>query len=372
MTRYVAGRLVAGLVTLLLFVTIIFFLAEWLMPQREIPGEGSIPAQYVDYLRRLGSGELLDSGALTPLPWTLLILVFAVGIAFPIGHWLGKVAGWRSGATGAPAITMGAVVMYTVFPPLLVFVLIMLVSRFSNDQGIGFLRTIHGDELDPGVAWSMLFTIAMVAVLLGVLGFVAARRAIAVPKVVWALLLVGLPLLVWLGRGMWGEVKDILLYFGMAIVAVSVIVFGEAVLVTKSTTAEAAGEDFVFTAQAKGAPDRMVRDHHVGRFALLPILSKLMVSVPFILVGLMIIEMSFAWPKFGAALDPGAGSGLGDFGMEIPGLSSTLFNSLAARDTETVLDGLIVVGIIVLGLRLFVEVLHALLDPRIRVGSRAS
>jgi ABC-type dipeptide/oligopeptide/nickel transport system permease component len=372
MTRYVAGRVLAGLVTLLLFVTILFFLAEWLMPTREVTGEGSVPSQFVDYLQGLLSGDLFDSGALTPLPWTLLILVFAVGIAFPLGHWVGKWAGWRSGASGAPAVTMGAVVMYTVFPPLLVFVLIMVVSRFSNDQGIGFLRTIHGDELDPGTAWSMLLTIVIVAVLVGVMGFVATRRSIAVPKAVWALVLVGLPLLVWVGRGMWSDVEDVILYFAMPVIAVSVIVFGEAVLVTKSTTAEAAGEDFVFTARAKGESDSMVRDHHVGRFTLLPILSKLMVSVPFILVGLMIIEMSFAWPKFGAALDPGAGSGLGDFGMEIPGLSTTLFTSLEARDTATVLDGLIVVGIVVLGLRLLIELLHAVLDPRIRVGSRAS
>jgi ABC-type antimicrobial peptide transport system permease subunit len=82
--------------------------------------------------------------------------------------------------------------------------------------------------------------------------------------------------------------------------------------------------------------------------------------------------MSVAWPKFGAALDPAAGSGLGDFGMEIPGMSTTLFTSLEARDTATVLDGLIVVGIVVLGLRLLIEVVHAVLDPRIRVGSRAS
>ena len=82
---------------------------------------------------------------------------------------------------------------------------------------------------------------------------------------------------------MWSEVTDILTYLGMPIVAVAVLVAGEVILVSKVTTEEAAKEDFVFTAEAKGVPDREVRDHHVARYGLLPMLNKLMVSVPFIL-----------------------------------------------------------------------------------------
>jgi ABC-type dipeptide/oligopeptide/nickel transport system permease component len=52
-------------------------------------------------------------------------------------------------------------------------------------------------------------------------------------------------------------------------------------------------------------------------------------------------------------------------------MSSALFTSLENRDTTTVLGGLLAVGIIVLLVRLFLDVLQAALDPRIRIGSRA-
>ena len=368
MTRYVVGRVLAGLVSLLLFVTILFFMAKWLMPVREDPGAASGWDQYTDFLGTLTSSEILRSAALGPLPWTLLIFVFAIGIAFPIGHRLGKVAGWRSGPTESAGLTIGAVLMYTIFPPLLVFALIMLVSRFTNDRGIGFLRTLWNEgELDPGVAWSMLLTIAIVAIVVSVAAWAAARTHRSVPNIVWALLLVGFPVLVWAARGMWGEVTDILTYLGLPIVAVTILVGGEVILVSKVTTEEAAKEDFVFTAEAKGVPDRQVRDHHVARYGLLPTLNKLIVSIPFILVGLMIIELSFGWGKLAGVAE---GSAFGTFGYYVPGLSSQVFASLENRDPATVMEALVVVGVVVLVIRLVVEVLHAALDPRILTPGR--
>lgn len=367
MTRYLAGRVVAGLVSLFLFVTAIFFAARWLIPRRREPGDLSATDEYFELLDGLVSGDFLNSEAMASLPWTLLILTFALGIAFPLGHWLGKVAGWKSGSAGSAGLTIGAVVMYTIFPPLLVFVLIMVVSRFTNDQGIGFLRTLYNEGgLSPDTGWSMLRTIAVVAAAAGLVALAASRLDKAIPHPVWIVGLVGIPFLIWMRRGMWGEVSDILLYLAMPITAVSILVVGEVLLVSKSTTAEAAHEDFVFTARAKGVPDRDVRDHHVARYAFLPMLSKLMVSIPFILVGLMIVEMAFAWPKFGVE----GGGNLGTLGMTVPGMSSTLFTSLENRDAATVVEGLIAVGVVVLTFRLILEVIQAFLDPRIRVGSR--
>jgi peptide/nickel transport system permease protein len=159
-----------------------------------------------------------------------------------------------------------------------------------------------------------------------------------------------------------------LTYLGLPIIAVAVLVAGEVILVSKVTTEEAAKEDFVFTAEAKGVPDRDVRDHHVARYGLLPMLNKLMVSVPFILVGLMIIELSFGWVKLSGA--EGEGAALGTLGYSVPGMSSQIFASLESRDPATVVEGLVVVGVVVLVFRLVIEVLHAALDPRILVPGR--
>jgi ABC-type dipeptide/oligopeptide/nickel transport system permease component len=377
MIGYLAGRVAAGLVTLFLFVTILFLLARWLMPVQEGFWGGSAWDNYTSFLSGLAGADILRSAAQGPLPWTLLIFVFAVGIAFPIGHKLGKYAGWRRGPTGSAGLTIGAVLMYTIFPPLLVFGLVMLVSRFTNDQGIGFLRTLYNEGgLVSGVAWSMLITIALVTTAVGAAAWTTSRTQRTVPVLVWALLLVAVPFLVWAGRGMLSEVIDILTYLGLPIIAVTILVAGEVILVSKVTTEEAAKEDFVFTAEAKGVPDRQVRDHHVARYGLLPMLNKLVVSVPFILVGLMIVEISFGWGKLGAgcegldcAMDP-VGNTLGTLGYYVPGMSSQVFSSLENRDPATVIEALVVVGVVVLVIRLLVEVLHAALDPRILTPGR--
>ena len=387
MTRFLAGRVLAGLITLAIFVTILFFMAEIIIPgdyatQFALGLDGAQLAElrarlgldqpvlerYVAYMSGLVAGDLGDSGSgasvsdtlKAVLPWTLLIFVYALAVAFPVGHWLGKVAGWKAGAKGSAGLTIGSVGLYTIFPPLLVFLLVIFVSGLTDNQGMSALRTIFNESrLNQDTAWFMLWTLFAFAVGIGVTGLLLMRKDRSIPRLVWVPLLIAGPFLVWAALGMRSEVRDILRYLALPIVAVTILAIGEIVLVSKSTTAEAAHEDFVFTARAKGVPDKQIRDHHVARFALLPTLSKLMVSVPFILVGLMIIEISFAWPKDGA------------FGMTVPGMSSALFESLENRDTTVVVGGLLAVGLIVFGARLALDVLQAVLDPRIRVGSRS-
>lgn len=386
MTTYLVRRLLAGLITLFIFATLLFFLAEVVIPgdyvtqftlgmnseqlaqlRHELGLDQPLLTRYVDYMAGLvrgdlghsaGGGSVLDS-LLAILPWTLLVFIFAVGIAFPIGHWLGKIAGWRQHGAGPAVLTIGSVGLFTIFPPLLVFGLVIVVAGLTDNQGIGTLRGLFNEGvLNNGVAWSMIWTVVILGLVLGVAALVLDRSNRHFSRWVWVSAMIAGPVVVWGVRGMWGDVGDILRYLALPITAVAILAVGEIVLVTKATIQEASHEDFVFTARAKGLPDKTIRDHHVGRYALLPILSKLMVSVPFILVGLMIIEISFSWPKDGA------------LGFTVPGMSSVLFTSLGNRDTTLVLGGLLTVGLVVLLVRLFLDVLHAALDPRIRVGNR--
>ena len=64
-------------------------------------------------------------------------------------------------------------------------------------------------------------------------------------------------------------------------------------------------------------------------------------------------------------------AGATHIGMTVPGVSSSLFFSLENRDTTVVVGGLLAVGLIVFGARLLLDVAHAALDPRIRVGGKA-
>jgi peptide/nickel transport system permease protein len=380
MTRFLASRVLAGLVTLVIFVTLLFFLAEALIPgdfvsqfgmqMSDAQMEGlrsylgldrSVLARYVEYMQGLATGDLgfsywgasVSSLLWALLPWTLLVFVVATGVAFPIGFWLGKQAAWRSG-TGA-GLTIGSVALYTTFPPLLVFLLAVGTAKLTAGEGMTSLhRLFLSGSLSSQTVWRMLGTIAVVAVAVAVAHLIVARRERTMPIWLWGPLLVIGPVVIWLTFGMAGDAFDVLRYLGLPIAAVALLAVGEVVLVTKATTSAAAGEDFIGAARAKGLPEPEIRDHHAARYALLPTLSKLAVSVPFVLAGLMIVEVSFGWPKAGT------------LGLSVPGLSSMFFNSLEQRDVPVVIGGLFAVGLIMLAVRLLLDVAHAVLDPRIR------
>ncbi|MDH3518036.1 MAG: ABC transporter permease subunit, partial [Acidimicrobiia bacterium] len=101
--------------------------------------------------------------------------------------------------------------------------------------------------------------------------------------------------------------------------------------------------DDVMTARAKGLSERTVRDRHGARNASLAVVARLAVSVPYLLTGLVIIEMAVAWP------------GIGTF----------LFRAIDAQDIPAAISTLAVIGVITALVRFTLDFLTFLLDPRI-------
>jgi peptide/nickel transport system permease protein len=124
-------------------------------------------------------------------------------------------------------------------------------------------------------------------------------------------------------------------------------------------------EDYVMVARAKGLSERQVRDRHAARAALLPVLSRFTVAIPYFLTGLVILEV-----VFGGSQEVG---GLAITGTLMrfsapAGLGTLLFDALADQDTILLVGALLVVGVLTLLLRIVLDVAHAALDPRIRFG----
>jgi peptide/nickel transport system permease protein len=147
----------------------------------------------------------------------------------------------------------------------------------------------------------------------------------------------------------------VLLWMSFAIVAVAILAFGEIVLVIDASMVGAADEDYVRTAKAKGLRDVDVRNRHAARLALLPAMSKFVVSLPFVLSGLVIVEYAFTVPSHYNA------------SLYYPGVSRALFGALEARDFPLVVGGLLVIGVLSVVARLAIDLIHARLDPRLLV-----
>jgi peptide/nickel transport system permease protein len=116
----------------------------------------------------------------------------------------------------------------------------------------------------------------------------------------------------------------------------------------QSSMADVLQEEYITTAHAKGLSASTVREKHAARNAILPVLSRLVISLPYLLTGIVIIESSLGWP----------------------GMGTTLWNSLYWQDMPLVMDMLLIVGLLSLVARLVLDVLIAYLDPRIRYGQR--
>jgi len=112
----------------------------------------------------------------------------------------------------------------------------------------------------------------------------------------------------------------------------------------RSGVLEELGHEYVRTAKAKGLRFSAVINHHVLRNALLPTLTVLGVQISVLLGGAVITEQIFAWP------------GVGQLAVQ----------AVQSRD-YTVLQGtILVVAALATLVQLGVDIVYALMDPRIR------
>lgn len=398
MRRFLVRRIISSIITLLLFATLVFFLANALMPgdftNNFMPGLGAqrqvmreqlgldrpLWAQWLRFMTSFVQGEFGVSNSGRPileimlilLPWTLLIFTFAVTVAFLFGHWLGRLVGWSRNKAVKGVVRFFAVTAHTAFPPILTFLLaIGFVAGFSDlawaalqrveDVDAGGFRigraAISIPEGQEGLLWGMILGLIGVGTVALAIGWVFRRLARRrLPGVVTLAIWVGGNAWLWSLLGELPRALDILGLLLLPLLAVAILAFGEIALVVESAMDGVRGEEYILAARAKGLREVDIRDHHAARVALLPALSKFVVSLPFVLTGLVIVEFAFSVPtQYGATL-------------YFPGLSIVLFRALEARDFPLVVGGLLFIGIISIVARIVIDLLHAVLDPRIRYG----
>lgn len=114
----------------------------------------------------------------------------------------------------------------------------------------------------------------------------------------------------------------------------------------RSAVLEVKSSGYVRTARSKGLPSRIVTIRHIVRNALIPILTITGIQLATILSGLMVIEVVFAWP----------------------GLGRLIYDSVLARDYPVVQGAVLLVAAMFLLVNFVVDVLYAVVDPRIRLS----
>ena len=114
---------------------------------------------------------------------------------------------------------------------------------------------------------------------------------------------------------------------------------------TRNTMLDILNSDYIKTARSKGIPEWKVYLKHGFRNAMKPVLVIIMFRIPTLIGGSVVIETVFSYP----------------------GIGITMTNAIVAADYPTVMIIAMIIAIVMLICSFMIDVINALIDPRIRI-----
>ncbi len=114
----------------------------------------------------------------------------------------------------------------------------------------------------------------------------------------------------------------------------------------RTVALEEIGRDYVRTARSKGVPERRVLYRHVLSNCAIPIVTRLVITVPFLITGSFLLEIFFG----------------------IPGLGGTLYTAIQNSDLPVIKAFTMLGTILFVAFNIVSDVLYAWFDPRIRLS----
>jgi len=306
--HHVAQRLLGVIPTLLLLVTIVFFMIR-VAPGGPFDSEKTLPAEiqanleakyHLDeplleqYFRYLGQILVLDFGpSFQYQDWTVNELI-AEG--FPV------------------SLTVGGLAM---------------ALAFLAGTAIGTGAALHQNRATDYGAMGL----AMLGI--SVPGFVVAPLLILLVSVYSG----------WLPAGGWDWSPA---HMVLPVVTLALPVIAYIARLMRGSMIEVLHSDFIRTARAKGLPERNVILRHALKPALLPVISYMGPATAGLITGSVVIERIFS----------------------IPGLGSYFVQGALNRDYTLVMGVVIFYGLLIILLNFLVDLLYAWLNPKIRYEQR--
>ena len=381
MTGYLIRRMGQIILTLFLIVTFTFFLvqaqpgdyASFYVLNPDLPPDvrekiraafgldQPLWQQYLIHLKNTFSGNFGVSFGHFPrpvlevlaerVPRTAVLFLTATVASFYTGFILGKAIAWRRGGLLEYTATISGAALFTVFTPAFALMMIWVFAFKLGWFPVGkFLDPLvwRGVEVSANYVFSRMLITAAAYTAFAFLVLLAFKKSgrlrmgrLAVPVILAGALVVPL---VWAFSGIGGLALDILKHMVLPIATLTLISFAGTMLLTRNSMLETLREDYVMAARAKGLPEKLVRDRHAARNALLPVVTSLVYSLIFAIDGSVIIEGVFSWP----------------------GTGMTLLQAVRSEDLPLVMGAMVFIGLFALLAHVIVDVLYVYLDPRIR------
>ncbi|WP_395658759.1 ABC transporter permease [Nocardioides sp.] len=338
MFAYVVRRLFIGVILLILmsFVTFVLFFASPVDPGRYACGKNCSPALIEQTNKALGYDQPVV------VQWTDFMRGVVAGREYPNDPALREKAPQLVSSCPAPCMGYSVVNSATVnseikeaFPVSLSLALAALVMWVSGGVIFGTIAAVKkGTIMDRGiVAFSLVFY-AFPAFFIGLflLKFVAIKwEWVPIPE--YTPIAEG-------GVGLWLQG---LLLPGLTL---ALLYMAGYVRMTRAFVLESMTEDYIRTARAKGLKSRRVLVKHSMRAALTPLVTLIGLDFAGLMGGAIITETVFNY------------NGLGKLAVQ----------SNLTYDLPTIVGLVLLLGAFVIVANIIVDVLYAVIDPRVRVG----
>jgi ABC-type dipeptide/oligopeptide/nickel transport system permease component len=196
---------------------------------------------------------------------------------------------------------------------------------------IGVYASFHHNR------WGERLTMAPMLALFAIPGFVL------IPILQWInyrFYVGGLPSLPAAG---WGSLQN----WVMPVLVLTAGNLGYISRLTRANVLEVLRQDYVRTARGKGLPERIVRNTHVLRNAMLPIVTVIGPSIAFLVTGAFVVESLFS----------------------IPGVGFLSVQAVLQRDYPVIQGTVIVLTLAVVLMNLLTDLAYSVLDPRVRLDA---
>ena len=114
--------------------------------------------------------------------------------------------------------------------------------------------------------------------------------------------------------------------------------------IAKSSVLQVSNEDFILTLRATGMNEKKIFNKYIFRNAILPTVTIFGISLAYLITGVALIEIVFAWP----------------------GTGRLVLTAINQRDYPTLMGIYLVMSVSIAVVMMFVDIIYAFLDPRIR------
>ncbi len=143
----------------------------------------------------------------------------------------------------------------------------------------------------------------------------------------------------------WAALKDVLWHLALPAFALSTIPLAIVARMTRSSMLEVLRQDYIRTAKAKGLGQTKIVLKHALRNGLIPVITVVGLQFGIMLGSAILTETVFAWP----------------------GVGKWIFDGVVKRDYMVIQGGTLIVATCFVIVNLIVDVLYAVINPRISV-----